>query len=59
MTKDMALICEAAAGVGVPTEIGDAVRRLFVATAESGQGSDNLTAAIRQIERQVGLGEPD
>lgn len=59
MTKDMGLICEAAASVGVPTEIGDAVRRLFVATAESGQGSDNLTAAIRQIERQVGLGEPE
>jgi len=59
MTKDMGLICEAAAGVGVPTEIADAVRRLYVATVEGGQGADNLTAAIRQIERQVGLGEPD
>jgi len=59
MTKDLGLICEAAAGVGVPTEIADAVRRLYVATAEGGQGADNLTAAIRQMERQVGLGEPD
>lgn len=59
MNKDLGLICDAAASVGVPTEIGDAVRRLFLATAEGGQGSDNLTAAIRQIERQVGLGEPE
>ena len=59
MTKDMGLICEAAAGVGVPTEIADAVRRLYVATVAGGQGADNLTAAIRQLERQVGLGEPD
>ncbi len=59
MAKDMGLICEAAAGVGVPTEIADAVRRLYVATVEGGQGADNLTAAIRQMERQVGLGEPE
>lgn len=59
MTKDMELICEAAAAVGVPTDIADAVRRLYVATAEGGQGADNLTAAIRQLERQVGLGEPE
>lgn len=59
MTKDMHLICAAAERVGVPTDIADAVRRLYVATAEGGQGSDNLTAAIRQVERQIGLGEPD
>lgn len=59
MTKDMGLICEAAAGVGVPTEIADAVRQLYLATAAGGQGADNLTAAIRHIERQVGLGEPE
>ncbi len=59
MTKDMRLICEAAAGVGVPTEIADAVRQLYLATVAGGQGADNLTAAIRQIERQVGLGEPE
>ncbi len=59
MIKDMGLICEAAAGVGVPTEISDAVRRLYLATAAGGQGADNLTAAIRQLERQVGLGEPE
>ncbi|MFT5182578.1 MAG: 3-hydroxyisobutyrate dehydrogenase-like beta-hydroxyacid dehydrogenase, partial [Alphaproteobacteria bacterium] len=59
MTKDMGLICEAAAQVGVPTAIADAVRALYVATAASGQGSDNLTAAVRQMERQVGLGEPE
>jgi 3-hydroxyisobutyrate dehydrogenase len=59
MNKDMGLICEAAANVGVPTDIGDAVRRLFIATAEGGQGADNLTAAIRQMERQIGLGEPE
>lgn len=59
MNKDMGLICEAAANVGVPTDIGDAVRRLFIATAEGGQGADNLTAAIRQLERQIGLGEPE
>ena len=59
MTKDMGLICEAAAGVGVPTEIADAVRQLYLATVAGGQGADNLTAAIRQIERQVGLGEPE
>jgi hypothetical protein len=43
----------------VPTDIADAVRRLYFATVEGGQGADNLTAAIRQLERQVGLGEPD
>jgi 3-hydroxyisobutyrate dehydrogenase len=59
MIKDMGLICEAAARVGVPTEIADAVRRLYEATADGGQGADNLTAAIRQIERQIGLGEPE
>ena len=59
MTKDMGLICEAAARVGVPTDIADAVRRLYEATADGGQGADNLTAAIRQIERQAGLGEPE
>lgn len=59
MTKDMGLICAAATGVGVPTEIADAVRLLYVATAEGGQGADNLTAAIRHLERQVGLGEPE
>ena len=59
MTKDMGLICEAAANVGVPTDIADAVRRLYEATAGGGQGADNLTAAIRQIERQIGLGEPE
>ena len=59
MTKDMGLICDAAARVGVPTAIADAVRDLYVATAAGGQGADNLTAAIRQIEREVGLGEPD
>jgi 3-hydroxyisobutyrate dehydrogenase-like beta-hydroxyacid dehydrogenase len=59
MNKDMGLICEAAANVGVPTDIGDAVRRLYSATAEGGQGADNLTAAIRQLERQIGLGEPE
>lgn len=59
MTKDMGLICEAAASVGVPTEIADAVRQLYLATAAGGQGADNLTAAIRHIERQVGLGEPE
>lgn len=59
MTKDMHLICAAAERVGVPTDIADAVRRLYVATAEGGQGGDNLTAAIRQVERQIGLGEPD
>lgn len=59
MNKDMGLICEAAANVGVPTDIGDAVRRLYIATAEGGQGADNLTAAIRQLERQIGLGEPE
>lgn len=59
MTKDMGLICQAAAGVGVPTEIADAVRQLYLATAAGGQGADNLTAAIRHIERQVGLGEPE
>lgn len=59
MTKDMGLICEAAAGVGVPTEIADAVRQLYLATVAGGQGADNLTAAIRHIERQVGLGEPE
>ena len=58
MTKDMGLICEAAASVGVPTDIADAVRELYLATAAGGQGADNLTAAVRQIERQVGLGEP-
>ncbi|MCZ6453464.1 MAG: NAD(P)-dependent oxidoreductase [Alphaproteobacteria bacterium] len=59
MTKDMGLICEAAASVGVPTEIADAVRQLYLATVAGGQGADNLTAAIRHIERQVGLGEPE
>jgi 3-hydroxyisobutyrate dehydrogenase len=59
MSKDMGLICEAAAGIGVPTDIADAVRRLYDATADGGQGADNLTAAIRQIERQIGLGEPE
>ena len=59
MTKDMGLICEAATSVGVPTDIADAVRRLYFATVKGGQGADNLTAAIRQLERQVGLGEPD
>ena len=59
MNKDMGLICEAAARVGVPTVIADAVSDLYAKTAAGGQGADNLTAAIRQIERQVGLGEPD
>ncbi len=59
MSKDMGLICEAAARAGVPTDIADAVRRLYQATVDGGQGGDNLTAAIRQIERQIGLGEPD
>lgn len=59
MTKDMGLICEAAARVGVPAEIADAVRQLYLATVAGGQGADNLTAAIRHIERQVGLGEPE
>ena len=59
MNKDMGLICAAAANVGVPTAIAGAVSELYGATAAGGQGADNLTAAIRQIERQVGLGEPE
>ena len=59
MTKDMGLICAAAAQVGVPTAIADAVRDLYLATVAGGQGEDNLTAAVRQVERQVGLGEPE
>ena len=58
MAKDMDLICAAAAHVGMPTDVAEAVRRLYDATVESGQGGDNLTAAVRQIERQAGLGEP-
>ena len=59
MAKDMGLICEAATRVSVPTDIADAVRRLYQATVDGGQGGDNLTAAIRQIEREIGLGEPE
>lgn len=59
MTKDLGLICAAAARAGVPSDVAQAVRRLYEATVESGQGADNLTAVIRQIERQIGLGEPD
>jgi len=58
MNKDMGLICDAANLIGAPSEISQIVRDIYIATISSGYGSDNLTAVVKEIESQAGLGEP-
>ncbi len=57
MVKDSRLICEAGASAGVPMAIGNAMLQTFLDTVEAGYGEDNLTAAIKLLERRSGLDE--
>lgn len=57
MIKDSKLICDAGSEAGVPLEIGNTMLRMFLDTAESGYGEENLTAVIKLLEQRAGLGE--
>ena len=57
MVKDSRLIRDAGARAGVPMAIGDAMLKMFEDTIEAGYGEENLTAAIKLLERQSGLDE--
>ena len=58
MNKDMGLICDAADAIGAPSDISQIVRDIYMATIDSGHGLENLTAVVKEIERQAELGEP-
>lgn len=55
MVKDMKLITDAAQNVGAELDIAQAVERLFEATVAEGHGTENMTAAIRVVEKRAGL----
>ena len=57
MVKDSKLICDAGANAGVPLAIGGAMLQMFMDTVEAGYGEDNLTAAIKLLEKNSGLGD--
>ena len=58
MNKDMGLIVKAAEDVDVPVSVALMVRDLYRSIVEDGHGSENLTIAVREIEKAAGLGEP-
>jgi 3-hydroxyisobutyrate dehydrogenase-like beta-hydroxyacid dehydrogenase len=57
MVKDSKLICDAGSNTGVPLAIGAAMLQMFMDTVEAGYGEYNLTAAIKLLEKNSGLGE--
>lgn len=57
MLKDSRLISEAGANAGVPMAFGDAMRALFEDTVAAGHGEENLTVALKLLEKRSGLEE--
>ena len=57
MVKDSRLICDAGGNADVPMAIGHAMLKIFEDTIEAGYGEENLTAAIKVLERRSGLDE--
>lgn len=58
MQKDMRLVAEAMAAAGIAAPLADEVARLFAAQAEAGLASRDFFAAVVDVERRSGLGEP-
>lgn len=55
MLKDSRLISDAGAKAGVPMAFGDAMLRLFEETVAAGHGEDNLTVAMKILEKKSDL----
>ena len=58
MQKDMRLVAEAMAAAGIDAPLAGEVARLFAAQAGAGLATSDFFAAVLDVERRSGLGEP-